>query len=148
MESRTTGAISLGGTGNIQGTYKFLSLRSGEIVVRRAWTKLPVPRDVIERVEELAINEPEYNDEGDKNEEEIDELDNALVNRMGFIQNQYDPCVYNKATEDGLVTICTHVDDLKVSSKTKEQIQKVIKQLVNIYKAITVHQGKFMITLE
>jgi hypothetical protein len=76
MESRTTGAISLGGTGNIQGTYKFLSLRSGEIVVRRAWTELPVPRDVIERIEELAINEPEYNDEGDKNEEEIDEVDN------------------------------------------------------------------------
>jgi len=71
-----------------------------------------------------------------------DELDNSLVNRMGFIQNQYDPCVYNKATKDGLVTIRTHVDDLKVSSKTKYQIQKVIKQLADIYKEITVHEGE------
>jgi hypothetical protein len=71
-----------------------------------------------------------------------DELDNSLVNQMGFIQNQYDPCVYNKAAKDGLVTIRTHVDDLKVSSKTKEQIQKVIKQLVDIYKEITVHEGE------
>jgi hypothetical protein len=34
MESRTTRAISLGTTGNIQGTYRFLSLRTGEIIVR------------------------------------------------------------------------------------------------------------------
>ena len=36
MESRMTGAISLGSTGNAQGTYRFLSLRTGQIVVRRA----------------------------------------------------------------------------------------------------------------
>jgi hypothetical protein len=33
MESRTTGAINLGPTGNIQGTRKFLGLKSGEIIV-------------------------------------------------------------------------------------------------------------------
>jgi hypothetical protein len=36
MESRTTGAISLGTTGNIQGTYRFLNLQTGEIIAR--WT--------------------------------------------------------------------------------------------------------------
>jgi hypothetical protein len=33
MASRTTGAISLGSTGNFQGTYKFMSLRTGDIIV-------------------------------------------------------------------------------------------------------------------
>jgi hypothetical protein len=63
MESRTTGAICLGSTGNAQGTYRFLSLRTGQIVVRRAWTELPVPRDVVDRLNELALNEPEYYDD-------------------------------------------------------------------------------------
>jgi hypothetical protein len=39
-----------------------LSLRTGQIVVRRAWTELPVPRDVVDRLNELALNEPEYYD--------------------------------------------------------------------------------------
>ncbi|MFN9979591.1 MAG: reverse transcriptase domain-containing protein, partial [bacterium] len=71
-----------------------------------------------------------------------DELNNSLVNRMDFVKNHYDPCVYNRATEDGLVTIRTHVDDLKVSGRTKEQVQEVIKQLKDIYKEITVQDGE------
>jgi hypothetical protein len=63
MESRMTGAVSLGSTGNAQGTYRFLSLRTGQIVVRWAWTELPVPRDVVDRLNELALNEPEYYDD-------------------------------------------------------------------------------------
>jgi hypothetical protein len=35
MESRMTGAINLGPTGNIQGTHKFLSLKTGNLIVRR-----------------------------------------------------------------------------------------------------------------
>jgi hypothetical protein len=30
MDSRTTGAINLGPTGNVQGTHKFLSLKTGD----------------------------------------------------------------------------------------------------------------------
>jgi hypothetical protein len=59
---------------------------------------------------------------------------------MNFTRNKYDPCVYNKQTEDGMITIKTHVDDLKVSSRTKEQIQEVIDQLKAIYNEVTVHE--------
>jgi hypothetical protein len=34
-----------------------------------------------------------------------DELDTSLTTRMNFKQNKYDPCVYNKETENGQVTI-------------------------------------------
>ena len=54
MVSRTVGGISLGPTGNIQGTYKFLSLLTGRQIEARAFTPLPMPAEVIQRVETLA----------------------------------------------------------------------------------------------
>jgi len=69
------------------------------------------------------------------------ELNYSLTERMSFERNKYDPCVYNKNTEKGTVTIRTHVDDLKVSCKAWSEIQQVIDQLRNIYKEITVHEG-------
>jgi hypothetical protein len=54
MESRTTGALHLGPTGNLQGAHRFLSLKTGELLARQRWTELPVPFDVIHRVEEMA----------------------------------------------------------------------------------------------
>jgi hypothetical protein len=71
-----------------------------------------------------------------------DELDNSFINKMYFVKNKYDPCVYNKDTEDGKVMIRTHVDNLKVLSKEKSQIQIVVDQLTKIYKEITVHEGE------
>eukprot|EP01040_Poterioochromonas_malhamensis_P009801 gene9801-biopygen1902 len=47
MKPRTTGAISLGPSGNMQGAYKFLSLDTWKVIVRRSWTELPIPNDVL-----------------------------------------------------------------------------------------------------
>ncbi len=47
-----------------------------------------------------------------------DNLNESLTEKMNFTQNQYDPCVYNKKTEDGTVTIRVHVDDLKISARS------------------------------
>jgi hypothetical protein len=70
------------------------------------------------------------------------ELDYSLTKRMGFERNKYDPCTYNRKSEDGsITTIKTHVDDLKVSSKLKGQLQKFFKELRDIYQEITVHKG-------
>jgi len=70
------------------------------------------------------------------------ELDYSLMKIMGFERNKYDPCVYNRKNEDGSVTtIKTHVDDSKVSSNSKGQLQKVVKELRDIYQEITVHEG-------
>jgi hypothetical protein len=70
------------------------------------------------------------------------ELDYSLTRRMNYLRNKYDPCIYNRKNEDGTTTtIKTHVDNLKVSSKPSEQLQKVVKELKDIYQEITVHEG-------
>jgi hypothetical protein len=47
MDQRTMGCICLGPTGNRQGVHWFMSLSSGERVVRYRWTELPMPRETI-----------------------------------------------------------------------------------------------------
>jgi hypothetical protein len=54
MAPRTTPAICLGPTGNLQGSYFFFSLVTGQIIRRRKWSELPVPDAVIERVAHFA----------------------------------------------------------------------------------------------
>lgn len=53
MSQRTMGCICLGPAGNQQGGHWFMSLTSGERVVRYQWTTLPMPREVIERVSSM-----------------------------------------------------------------------------------------------
>ena len=50
MVTSSTPAIVLGPTGNLQGTYKFLSLVTGKKVKRRAFTPYPMPDSVIRKV--------------------------------------------------------------------------------------------------
>jgi hypothetical protein len=50
MQAHTVGAICLGPTGNIQGSYKFLNLGSGKRITRRKWTPLPMSQEVMDRV--------------------------------------------------------------------------------------------------
>ena len=57
MASRSTGDICLGPLGNIQGGYKSLSITTGRKLSRRQFTILPMPSDVIRRVEHLATQE-------------------------------------------------------------------------------------------
>ena len=53
MHSRTTGAIALRPTRNRQGGYYFMSLSTGRCLIRNRWTELPLPQDVIDRVNTL-----------------------------------------------------------------------------------------------
>ncbi|KAL7552922.1 hypothetical protein ACHAWF_016178 [Thalassiosira exigua] len=48
---RTHEAISMGPTGNFQGSYKFFCLKRGQILVRRRWTELPMPDRVKRKVD-------------------------------------------------------------------------------------------------
>ena len=50
MTHRTIGAICLGPTGNQQGGHWFMSLTSGSRISRHRWSELPMPREVIDRV--------------------------------------------------------------------------------------------------
>ena len=54
MIPRTTGALALRPTGNIQGGHYFYSLTTGRRINRNHWTALPMPADVINRVHILA----------------------------------------------------------------------------------------------
>jgi hypothetical protein len=51
MVTRSTPAIVLGPTGNLQGTYKFFSLETGKKIKRRKLTAYPMPDSVIKKVE-------------------------------------------------------------------------------------------------
>jgi hypothetical protein len=87
MESRTTRAINLGPTGNLQGTHRFLSLKTGELLARRRWTELPVPSDVIHRVEEMA-----------------GESEDVLSSLMNVEEDDYDHGVPNSNTVEEEIT--------------------------------------------
>eukprot|EP00957_Ditylum_brightwellii_P164238 12504072-Ditylum_brightwellii.AAC.1 len=59
MQNRTTGAVTLGPSLNMQGGYKLLNLISGQIINRREFTELPMPDSVIKRMEELTTADGE-----------------------------------------------------------------------------------------
>jgi hypothetical protein len=56
---RTLGAICLGPSDNQTSGYRFISLQTGRKVTRTSWTELPMPKQVIERVHALALEQPE-----------------------------------------------------------------------------------------
>ena len=47
----------MGPTGNLQGSYKFLSLMTGKKVMHRKFTEMPVTEVVIKQVEEMAVKD-------------------------------------------------------------------------------------------
>jgi hypothetical protein len=51
LEPRTNWAICMGPTGNLQGSYKFLSLETGKKVTRRKFIEMPVNDVVIKQME-------------------------------------------------------------------------------------------------
>jgi hypothetical protein len=60
MDERAQPAICLGPTANFQGSYKFLSLRTGKHITRKNFKELPMPASIIKRVEAMAIKEKRY----------------------------------------------------------------------------------------
>ena len=54
MQPHTHGAISLGTTGNIQGSVFFFCLQTGQVIKRRSFTELPMQDSTIKQVEKKA----------------------------------------------------------------------------------------------
>lgn len=117
MMSRTTGAIALRPTGNMQGGYFFMSLTTGRRLNRYKWTMLPMPQDVIDRVHNLASlqsngegllfldrngndaqdndemsqqSDDEYDMEYNNNDDDDDIVNNDYNNDNVAIENEYD----------------------------------------------------------
>jgi hypothetical protein len=57
MSERTQPSICLGPTANFQGSYKFLSLRTGKRITCKQFKELPMPDLIIKRVEAMAERE-------------------------------------------------------------------------------------------
>jgi hypothetical protein len=53
----TIGAIALTPTGNLQGSYYFMSLVTGVRISRQQWTELPIFPEVISRVEQIELQQ-------------------------------------------------------------------------------------------
>ena len=51
------------------------------------------------------------------------------LENIGFRINPYDPCVAKKMVNDHHMTICWHVDDLKVSHKDKNYVTALAEKL-------------------
>ena len=81
MKSRTFPAICLGPVGNIQSSYYFLNINSWQVVKRRQWVKLPIPNEVIERINTKAKAEqpkfPIENERLDSLNEEEESIDDS-----------------------------------------------------------------------
>ena len=61
---------------------------------------------------------------------------------LGFEINPYDPCVANKMINGKQITVCWHVDDLKVSHEDETVLDWFEEKLVELYgKKTTVHRG-------
>ena len=52
---------------------------------------------------------------------------------MGFEVNPYDPCVANKMVNRHQITVCLHVDGLKVSHKDENAVTALAVKLAELY---------------
>jgi len=59
MTPHTHACIACGPTGNLQGSVKFYCLTTGRILKRRSWTALPMPDNVIDKVNRIGKSEPQ-----------------------------------------------------------------------------------------
>ncbi len=57
MEPRTKWAICRGPTRNRQWSYKFMSLTTGNKIIRRNFTKMPVTESIINQVKQMAAKD-------------------------------------------------------------------------------------------
>ena len=55
MEQRAVGALAQYPSGNAQGTWYFWSLETGKMIHQKQWDKLPVSKEVIDRVNNLGL---------------------------------------------------------------------------------------------
>ena len=55
------------------------------------------------------------------------------LDNMGFEVNPYDPCVANKRMNGKQMTICWHVDDVKVSHVDKNAVTALALELAKLY---------------
>ena len=62
---------------------------------------------------------------------------------MGFVVNPYDPCVANNMVDGEQMTVCWHVDDLKISYRYEDMVTAFAVEMENIYgENTTISRGR------
>ena len=65
----------------------------------------------------------------------------AFLMECGYVQNPYDPCVFN-LTQDGVqCTVCFHVDDLMITCVNESMIDQLTSKLTDRFGTVTTHRG-------
>ena len=99
--ARTTGAIALGPSGNLQGGYHFMSLKTDMKLSRRHWTELPVTTEVISTVEKLEEKEKEEKESAPKDRVCFADRNGKVVEEI--FEETPDPVIYSDEEEGGYV---------------------------------------------
>ncbi len=118
MELRTTGGINLGPSGNIQGAHKFFSFTSGDILLCRKWTELPVPMEVIIGLEEFS-NDP--NDSVDR----ILELELEVTEEIAADDDEVVDANDNPMQDDAIEENQLRQENLHTQEMEEEQLEAV-----------------------
>ena len=134
--SRTISAIALNPTGDDTGTYRFMSLKMGQVLTKGpgSWTEVPITDIAIARVEALAKHEGQPivqdsnllvewwpNQPFDEDNEYDDDYEPSIVDGEDDIELEIDD-VSETTEEGGSVTHDSSQTDLPVISPIPEQI--------------------------
>ena len=137
IRSRTIGAIALNPTGDDTGTYRFMSLKAGQVLTKGpgSWTEVPITDIAIAQVEALAKHEGQQpmvqdsnllvawqpNQPFDEDDEYDDDYEPSIVDGEDDIELEIDD-VRETTKEGGSVTHDSSQMDLPVISPIPEQI--------------------------
>ena len=64
----------------------------------------------------------------------------TVLIQLGFGQNTYDPCVFNRQVNGKQMTICLYVDDLLVSGPDKPSLDRFVAELRKEFKEVKVSE--------
>jgi hypothetical protein len=132
MQSRTIGAIALRPTGNIQGGYQFFSLLTGKIMQRYNWTRLPMPNEVINRIDTLAkeeINSQSHEEmilPNKANDSNCNDEENQSTNTPESLYYETLGHQHNNAEEDILDDQLENEDESEAENQMDEDVQDPI----------------------
>ena len=65
----------------------------------------------------------------------------VFLTDLGFAQNVHDECVWNKGVGENQITVVLYVDDLLITSKSDEQLERFVKAVEGKFQGATVHHG-------
>jgi hypothetical protein len=65
----------------------------------------------------------------------------GVLERLGFVANSYDPCVFNTLRDGRQITVCCYVDDLLCTCVKRESIIWLHRELAKEFKKVKVCEG-------